>query len=138
MARNKEQQMISTTIQTITKTSSSFISEPTSTDNCHMTFKYQSQTYPTGLNPVSFVTGDFNRDNIVDLVVTNPDSDTISVLLGNNSGTFQTQQTYSTGKGSSPRQIAIGDFDNDTFLDLGKKLSYDEYLYYQMSYKYID
>ncbi|CAF1521372.1 unnamed protein product, partial [Adineta steineri] len=118
MARNKEQQMISTTIQTITKTSSSFISEPTSTDICHMTLKYQSQTYPTGPNPASFVTGDFNHDSIDDLAVTNPESDTISVLLGNNDGKFQTRQTYSTGKGSSPRQIAIGDFDNDTFLDL--------------------
>ncbi|CAF1136632.1 unnamed protein product [Adineta steineri] len=118
MARNKEQQVISTTIQTITETSTNFISEPTSTNNCHMNFKYQSQTYPTGLNPVSMVIGDFNRDNIVDLALTNADSDTISVLLGNNDGKFQTRQTYSTGKGSSPTEIATGDFDNDTFLDL--------------------
>ncbi|CAF3928434.1 unnamed protein product [Adineta steineri] len=118
MSRNKEQQVISTTIQTITKTSSNFISEPTSTNMCHMTLKNQSQTYPTGLNPVSFVTGDFNRDNIVDLALTNTDSDTISVLLGNNDGTFQARQTYPTGNGSRPTEIATGDLDDDTFLDL--------------------
>ncbi|CAF1437495.1 unnamed protein product [Adineta steineri] len=138
MTRNKEQQVISTTIQTTTGSSSNYISEPTSTNICHMTFKYQSQTYPTGPNPASFVTGDFNHDSIDDLVVTNPDSDTISVFLGNNNGTFQTQQNYSTGKGSSPREILIGDLDDDTFLDLGENLSCDENLYYQMSYKYIE
>ncbi|CAF1136560.1 unnamed protein product [Adineta steineri] len=118
MTRNKEQQMISTTIQTITKTSSNFISEPTSTNICHMTLKYQSQTYPTGPNPISMVTGDFNRDGIDDLALTNADSDTISVLLGNNDGKFQARQNFSTGHGSRPRQILTGDFDNDTFLDL--------------------
>ncbi|CAF1143652.1 unnamed protein product [Adineta steineri] len=120
IARNKEQQVILTTIQSTTESSNNLITESTmiSTNICHMTFKYQSQTYPTGPNPASFVTGDFNHDSIDDLVVTNPDSDTISVFLGNNNGTFQTQQNYSTGNGSSPREIAIGDFDNDTFLDL--------------------
>ncbi|CAF1154090.1 unnamed protein product [Adineta steineri] len=118
--RNKEQQVISTTIQTTTESSNNLITESTvtSTNICHMTFKYQSQIYLTELNPVSMVTGDFNHDCIDDLALTNTDSDTISVLLGNKNRTFQKQQIYSTGNGSSPREIAIGDFDNDTFLDL--------------------
>jgi hypothetical protein len=94
-----------------------------------MTLKYQSQTYPTGLSPISMVTGDFNHDSVVDLAVINADSDTLSVMLGNNNGTFQTQLIYPTGNGSSPREIATGDFNNDTFVDLGKNLSMDENLY---------
>ena len=101
-----------------------------------MTLKYQAQTYPTGRSPVSMVTGDFNHDSIVDLAVINADSDTLSVMLGNNDGTFQTQRIYSTGNGSSPREIAMGDFNNDNFLDLGKNLSIDENLYHRVSYLY--
>jgi hypothetical protein len=85
-----------------------------------MTLKYQSETYPTGLGPVSVIADYFNQDSIVDLAVTNYDSHSLSVFLGNGDGTFQPQQVYSTGNGSSPREITTGDFDNDTFLDLGK------------------
>ena len=101
-----------------------------------MTLKNQSQTYPTGRSPVSMVIGDFNHDSIVDLAVINTDSDTLSVMLGNNDGTFQTQRIYSTGNGSSPREIATGDFNNDNFLDLGKNLSIDENLYHRVLYLY--
>ncbi|CAF4320669.1 unnamed protein product [Adineta steineri] len=120
MIRNKEQQVISTTIQTTTESSNNLTagSTVTSTNICHMNFKYQSKTYPTGLNTVTMVTGDFNHDCIDDLALTNADSDTINVLLGNNNGTFQTRQIYLTGNGSRPTEIAIGDFDNDTLLDL--------------------
>lgn len=87
-----------------------------------MTLKYQFQTYPTGLSPVSFITGDFNQDLIEDLVVTNYDSHTLSLMLGNGDGTFQTQQSYSTGNGSGPREIVAGYFNDDSLLDLGKCL----------------
>ncbi len=97
-----------------------------------MTLKHQSQTYPTGLSPTSVITGDFNQDSIVDLAVTNYDSDTLSVILGNADGTFQTQQIYSTGNGSGPREITAGYFNNDTLLDLGKCLLIYEKLYQQM------
>ncbi len=88
-----------------------------------MTLKHQSQTYLTGgHSPTSVITGDFNQDSIVDLAVTNYDSHTLSVMLGNGDGTFQTQQIYSTGNGSGPTEIAAGYFNNDTLLDLGKCL----------------
>ncbi len=92
-------------------------------DECYMTLKYQSQTYPTGLSPMSVITGDFNQDSIVDLAVTNNDSHTLSIMLGNGDGTFQTQQNYSTGNGSGPQEITVGYFNNDNLLDLGKCLS---------------
>jgi hypothetical protein len=88
-------------------------------DTCFMTFKYPSERYPTGLNPSSMVTGDFNTDSIVDIVVTNYDSDTLSVMLGNGDGTFQTAHILSTGNGSCPKEVKIADFNNDAMLDLG-------------------
>src|SRR5262249_30393889 len=44
-----------------------------------------------------------------DLVVANFSSSTISVLLGNGDGTFQTAKDYSTGSG--PLSLAVGDLD---------------------------
>ncbi len=85
-----------------------------------MNFKYQVQTYFTGLDPKSFIIDDFNRDSIVDLAVTNYGNDTFSILLGNGNGTFSTQRVFSTGNMTKPYGIATGDFNNDTLLDLGK------------------
>jgi len=99
-----------------------------------MTLKYQSQTYPTGLSPASVNIGDFNQDSILDLVVTNNGSHTLSLMLGNGNGTFQTQQFYSTGNGSGPGEITTGYFNNDSLLDLGKCLSICRKLYRQMAY----
>jgi hypothetical protein len=100
-----------------------------------MNLKHQSQTYPTGgLNPMSVITGDFNQDSIVDLAVTNYDSHTLSIMLGNGNGAFQTQQIYSTGNGSGPTEITAGYFNNDTLLDLGKCLPIYEKFYQQMIY----
>ena len=83
-----------------------------------MTFNYPSQSYPTGLNPTTMLTGDFNRDSIIDIVVANSDSDTLSVMLGNGDGTFQTAHILSTGSGSGPKEVKMADFNNDTILDL--------------------
>jgi hypothetical protein len=40
------------------------------------------------------------------------------VFLGNESGTFEGKATYSTGSGSSPYMVAVGDFNNDHQLDI--------------------
>ena len=121
MNQDREKKFISTSTQTtLISSSSNPITELFVLDTCYMTLKYQSQTYLTDLNPVSMVTGDFNKDSIIDLAVTNFHSDTLSVMLGNGDGTFQRQQVYSTGNGSRPQEIKTADFNNDTFLDLGK------------------
>ncbi|CAF1438816.1 unnamed protein product [Adineta ricciae] len=91
-----------------------------------MTLKYQSQTYQTDLHPMSIATGDFNRDSIIDLAITNFESHTVSVLLGNRNGTFQIQQILSTGNGSGPQKVVTTDFDNDSFLDLAVTLSIEK------------
>jgi uncharacterized repeat protein (TIGR01451 family) len=87
------------------------------------TFKAQA-TYPVGSSPGSFSTlavGDFNRDGRLDLAVSNcrcfnPGPSTISVLLGNGDGTFQSQIEFAAG--STPVGVVTGDFNRDGKLDL--------------------
>lgn len=64
----------------------------------------------TGGSPKGVVTGDFNGDGYTDIAVTNSGSGTVSVLLGNGDGTFQTKLDFSTG--TAPWGIATGDFGN--------------------------
>jgi hypothetical protein len=85
-----------------------------------MNLKYHVHIYCTGLDPKSLIINDFNGDSILDLAVTNYGDDTISILLGNGNGTFQTQRIFPTGNMTKPWGIATSDFNNDTFLDLGK------------------
>jgi len=61
------------------------------------------------------VEGDFNGDGKLDLAVGNYNSHTVSVLLGNGDGTFQSQQTFATSSGP---YLAVGDFNGDGKLDL--------------------
>ena len=75
--------------------------------------------YAAGPAADSLTAGDFNGDGKLDLVVVNNNSNqsgTISVLLGNGDGTFQSHVDYPVGTG--PYSIAVGDFDRDGRLDL--------------------
>jgi FG-GAP-like repeat len=82
---------------------------------------FQPQTsYVTGTCPFSVAIGDLNGDGKPDLAVidANPPnlSNSISVLLGNGDGTFQSKTTYATGL--DPVSVAIGDLNRDGKLDL--------------------
>ena len=71
----------------------------------------------TGSNPYQIGEGDFNGDGILDLAVSNFNSSgTVSILLGNGDGTFQTQSTFSTL--GEPFGFASGDINGDGKLDL--------------------
>ena len=72
----------------------------------------------TGSGPYSIATGDFNNDNRLDIVVANYGTNNVGVFLGYGNGTFSSQTTYSTGNGSGPSSIAVGDFNNDNRLDI--------------------
>ena len=76
--------------------------------------------YDTGSDPLSVAVGDFNGDNNPDLAVANSalfgDSPSVSVLLGNGDGAFQTAVNYTAGM--SPRSVAVGDFNGDGRTDL--------------------
>ena len=62
--------------------------------------------------------GDLNNDKQLDIAVTSLNSDEVTVLYGFGDGKFFTGESYSTGTGSGPISLAIGDFNNDSRLDL--------------------
>src|SRR5262249_4773376 len=74
-------------------------------------------TFKTGQNPLALAVGDFNHDGNLDLAVVNENDNTISILLGNGDGTFQTQTTVSSN-GVAPVSVATADFNGDGNLDL--------------------
>jgi hypothetical protein len=90
-----------------------------------------------GGGPSSILSGDFNGDGHTDLVVVNnkdalvataiarfggviatavqPGLGSVSVVLGNGSGTFQAPTTFAVGSGAG--SVAVGDFNGDGRLD---------------------
>jgi Bacterial Ig-like domain (group 3)/FG-GAP-like repeat len=81
--------------------------------------------YPVGSLPYSIAVGDFNGDGKLDLAVANcncasspPPPGSVSVLLGNGDGTFQSAVNYSVG--TNPLSVTVGDFNGDGKLDLAE------------------
>jgi hypothetical protein len=80
--------------------------------------------YPVNGAPLSIVTADFNGDDKLDLAVDNSCGvsaqcgrpGTVSILLGNGDGTFETHVDYPAG--SFPYTIVAGDFNGDGKIDL--------------------
>ncbi len=68
-----------------------------------------------GNGPVGIVSGDFNGDGLVDLAVTNPNDDDVSVLHGLSGGGFGRQDVV---VGDDPRGIVSDDFNDDGWMDL--------------------
>src|SRR5207245_1208094 len=60
--------------------------------------------------------GDFNGDGKLDLLASNWDAGTLSILPGNGDGTFQ--QAVDLSVGSFPHDVAIGDVNRDGRLDV--------------------
>lgn len=59
---------------------------------------------------------DIDADGNIDLLVANQNSNDVSVLFGNGSGSFSTPVNY--GVGNSPWSIELADFNNDTYIDI--------------------
>ena len=79
--------------------------------------------FAAGSAPVAIATGDFNGDGLLDAVVANQNSNTVTVLLGNASGGF-TPATASPFKvGTAPLSVAVADFNGDGHADLAVALS---------------
>jgi hypothetical protein len=68
-------------------------------------------TYKRGL-----AVADLNGNGNLDIVVTNPTSGDISVLMGRGDGTFAPQERFDAGP--APNAIVIGDFNGDGIPDL--------------------
>jgi hypothetical protein len=86
--------------------------------------------YTVGVDPIALAVADLNGDGFLDLVVANSDTGSsaapgsVSVLFGNGNGTFQTQQVYPAGIGSS--SVVVGDFNGDGKLDFAVTNADDE------------
>jgi hypothetical protein len=65
----------------------------------------------------ALLASDFTNDRHDDLVVTNLDDNTFSVLLGNGDGTFQPALTFPVN-GTGPNSIGVADFNSDGAPDL--------------------
>ena len=62
--------------------------------------------------------GDINNDSWMDIITANYYNNSIGILLASGNGTFYSMVTYSTGIGSSPMWVTIGDMNNDGQLDV--------------------
>jgi hypothetical protein len=67
--------------------------------------------------------GDFNGDGQLDVAVTDNASNTVSILLGNGDGTFQTARGFEANQ--EPYEVITADFNGDGNLDLAVTNSFD-------------
>ncbi len=74
------------------------------------------QDVPVGKDPDAIVAGDFTNNSRLDMAVANANDDTVSILIGNGDGTFQSAVNYPAG--NDPVAIVAGDFNGDGKLDL--------------------
>jgi hypothetical protein len=96
------------------------------TDNLNILFGVGNETFETQKNyflgtdyhPQYVITGDINNDNYLDIVTANSKHDSISIIMGHDNGTFAAQMMYSTGNGSYPLAVTIGDVNNDNRSDI--------------------
>jgi len=86
--------------------------------------------FPAGAGPSQAAMDDLDADGNLDVVVSNTLSDTISVLLGNGNGTFQSPRQFPVGAYVAPRgdvgshlptfrrSVAVADLDGDNVPDV--------------------
>ncbi|CAF4123640.1 unnamed protein product [Rotaria sp. Silwood2] len=71
-----------------------------------------------GSRPQSFVFGHFNNDDRLDIAIANSGTNNVGIFLGTENFYFTNQTMYETGAASRPYSLAVGDFNNDTQMDI--------------------
>jgi len=69
-------------------------------------------------SPFAIVSADFNGDGLLDLAVSNIGENTVTALMNDGAGSFTSFTTTPAEAASSPRAIAVGDFNGDGKPDL--------------------
>jgi hypothetical protein len=72
--------------------------------------------YATGTSPTGLAAGDVNGDGKIDVITTNRDGNTVSILYGNGDGTFPPKRDLPLPGG--PFDVRIGDLNGDGKPDL--------------------
>jgi hypothetical protein len=73
---------------------------------------------PVGGDPEAVVVADVNHDGKPDIIAANPNSGTVTVLLGDGKGHFHPAAGSPFPAGHLPSDVGIGDFNGDGDLDL--------------------
>ena len=93
-----------------------------------------TNTLETGREPSFLITDDFNRDNILDLVVANSGGHSFSFYKGIGDGTFNEQLVYNTGR--DPICLVSGDFNKDGYKDIAELNYADQTIQLFLNYQY--
>jgi hypothetical protein len=81
----------------------------------------RSTTYFIGAEttPSAITVADLNKDNHTDIIVTNTGISNVIVFVSLADGTFAAlPKTYSMGYNAHPQSIGVGDFNNDSLIDI--------------------
>ena len=79
------------------------------------TLRLVGSTISLGEAPSAAVAGDLTGDGLPDLLITNTDDGTVTLLVGDGSGQFPLRKSFSGGE--NPVDLALGDLDGDGDLD---------------------
>ena len=100
------------------------VNEGTNSIDVFIAFDYVSFTshvieaHSSLSRPFYLTTADFNNDHLVDIAVFNLGLRNLDIYLGYGNGTFSEQLTVEMRPESSAFSFAVGDFNNDSCLDL--------------------
>jgi type IX secretion system substrate protein/VCBS repeat protein/FG-GAP repeat protein len=72
--------------------------------------------FPSGYQPTSITSADFNRDGFADFATANPGTESVWISLGTGTGSFGTANSFSVS--GHPWSVISADFNNDGKTDL--------------------